>query len=119
MGRWAEIQVYHRGHGEWYHRTMGKATEGKRIFVNHPGEGYIGVGIVTKEKTPAPEFMVDIDGEEEEIPITEAPLEGDLSRDEEDPDLREYLIGVDWIETRDIEKRILGKRAIRKPEYNY
>lgn len=91
------------GGGEWYHRTMGKAAEGKRIFVNHPGEGYIGVGIVTEEKTAAPEFMVNVEGEEDEIPITEAPLEGDLSRDEEDPDLREYLIGVDWIETRDIE----------------
>jgi len=104
--RWEDGRKYGfitGGHGEWYHRTMGKAAEGKRIFVNHPGEGYIGVGIVTQEKTPAPEFIVDVEGEEEEIPITEAPLEGDLSKDSEDPDLREYLIGVDWIETRDIE----------------
>ncbi|SEH11525.1 Protein of unknown function DUF91 [Natronorubrum sediminis] len=104
--RWEDGRKYGfitGGHGEWYHRTMGKAKEGKRIFVNHPGEGYIGVGIVTQEKTPAPEFMVDVEGEEDEIPITEAPLEGDLSKDSEDPDLREYLIGVDWIETRDIE----------------
>ena len=82
---------------------MGKATEGKRIFVNCPGKGYIGVGTVTQEKTPAPEFMVEVEGEEEDVPITEAPLEGDLSRDAEDPDLREYLIGVDWIETRGID----------------
>ena len=81
---------------------MGKAAEGKRIFVNCPGEGYIGVGMVTQEKTPAPEFMIEIEGKEEEIPITKAPLEGDLSRDAADPDLREYLIGVDWIETRGI-----------------
>ena len=46
--------------------------------------------------------MVNVEGSEDEVPITEAPLEGDLSRDKEDPDLREYLIGVDWIETRDI-----------------
>lgn len=97
------------GHGEWYHRTMGKAKEGKRIFVNNPGEGYIGVGMVTQEKTPAPDFMVNVEGEEDEIPITEAPLEGDLSRDAEDPDLREYLIGVDWIETRDIENAFWEK----------
>jgi hypothetical protein len=104
--KWKDGQKYGfitGGHGEWYHKTMGKATEGKRIFVNSPGEGYIGVGIVTQEKTPAPEFMVDVEGQEEEVPITEAPLEGDLSRDAEDPDLREYLIGVDWIETREIE----------------
>lgn len=110
--RWADAREYGfitGGHGEWYHRTMGKATEGKRIFVNNPGEGYIGVGIVTQEKTAAPDFMVNVKGEEEEIPITEAPLEGDLSRDAEDPDLREYLIGVDWIQTRDIENAFWEK----------
>jgi hypothetical protein len=97
------------GHGEWYHQTMGMATEGQRIFVHCPGEGYIGVGIVTQEKTPAPEFMIDIEGEEDEVPITEAPLGGDLSRDEEDPDLREYLIGVDWVETRGIDNAFWEK----------
>lgn len=97
------------GQGEWYHRTMGKAKEGKRIFVNHPGKGYIGVGEVTQEKTPAPEFMVAVEEGEEEVPITEAPLEGDLSQNAEDPDLREYLIGVDWIETRDVENAFWEK----------
>lgn len=103
--RWEDAREYGfitGGHGEWYHRTMGKATEGKRVFVYNPGEGYIGVGIVTQEKTAAPEFMVKGE-EDDEIPITEAPLEGDLSRDEEDPDLREYLIRVEWEKTRDIE----------------
>ena len=53
--------------------------------------------------------MIDLEDEEEEIPITKAPLEGDLGRDAEDPDLREYLIGVDWIETRDIEEAFWEK----------
>ena len=103
------------GHGEWYHRTMGKATEDKRVFVYLPGEGYIGVGIVTQEKTPAPEFTIDIEDGEDEILITDSSLEGDLSRDEEDPDLREYLIGVDWIRTRDIDDAFWEKGLYANP----
>lgn len=53
--------------------------------------------------------MVNVDGEDEKIPITEAPLEGDLSRAAEVPDLREYLIGVDWIETCDIDNAFWEK----------
>ena len=93
------------GGGEWYHRTMDKVTEGSRIFVYPPGDGYIGVGTVTNEKTPADQFMVE-DGTK---PITEAPLEGDLSRHKDDPDLREYLIGVDWIETVNMNNAIWEK----------
>ncbi|WP_079977512.1 PDDEXK family nuclease [Halococcus sediminicola] len=110
--KWEDAREYGfitGGHGEWYHRTMEKVAEGKRIFVYNPGEGYIGVGIVTQEKTPAPEFMVSVEGEEDEIPITEAPLKGDLSRDEEDPDLREYLIGVEWEKTLDVENAFWEK----------
>jgi len=95
------------GHGEWYHRTMGTATEGSRLFVYHPQKGYIGVGIVTQEKTPANEYEIEID--DETVPLTEAPLEGDLSRDAEDPDLREYVIGVDWQDVRELENAVWEK----------
>lgn len=99
--KWSDAREYGfiaGGGGEWYHRTMNKATEGSRVFAYHPGDGYIGVGTVTQEKTPAHEFMV----EDGDTPITKAPLDGDLSRNKDDPDLREYLIGVDWIETVDM-----------------
>ncbi|MDQ2073527.1 hypothetical protein RBH20_13390 [Haloarcula sp. H-GB4] len=106
--KWSDAREYGfitGGGGEWYHRTMDKATEGSRIFVYHPGDGYIGVGTVTQEKTPADEFMIE-DGNK---PITEAQLEGDLSQNKDDPDLREYLIGVDWIETVDMNDAIWEK----------
>ncbi|EMA25653.1 hypothetical protein [Haloarcula argentinensis] len=106
--KWSDAREYGfitGGGGEWYHRTMGKATEGSRIFVYHPGDGYIGVGTVTQEKTPAHKFMIE-DGNR---PITEAQLEGDLSQNKDDPDLREYLIGVDWIETVDMNDAIWEK----------
>lgn len=108
--KWSDAREYGfitGGNGEWFHRTMGKATRGSRLFVYHPGEGYTGVGIVRQEKTPAPDFMVTVNGEE--MPITKASLDGDLSRNADDPDLREYLIGVDWIETRDINNAVWEK----------
>jgi hypothetical protein len=97
---WSDAREYgfiSGGGGEWYSRTMGKASVGSRLFVYHPGNGYIGVGTVRQEKTPVTEFTLD-DG----TPILDADLDGDLSRNADDPELREYLIGVDWIETRDI-----------------
>ncbi len=105
--RWSDAREYGfvaAGQGTWYSRTMGKASEGDRLFVYSPGEGYIGVGIVNQEKTAAPDFEV-----EDGTPITEADLDGDLSKNEDDPELREYLIGVDWVRTRDIENAIWEK----------
>lgn len=99
--KWSDAREYgfiSAGDGEWYHRTMDKATEGSRLFVYHPGEGYIGVGIVTREKTAAPQFTINGG----ETLITGAPLDGDLSVNQDDPDLREYLIGINWTETLDI-----------------
>lgn len=106
--KWSDAREYGfiaGGGGEWYHRTMDRATVGSRVFAYHPGDGYIGVGEVTQEKTPAHEFMV----EDGDTPITEAPLDGDLSQNKDDPDLREYLIGVDWIETVDMENAVWEK----------
>ncbi len=106
--KWSDAREYGfiaGGGGEWFHRTMGKASEGMRVFAYHPGDGYIGVGTVTQEKTPADEFMV----EDRETPITEAPLDGDLSQNKDDPELREYLIGVDWIETVEMENAVWEK----------
>ncbi len=105
--KWSDAREYgfiSAGGGEWYHRTMDNATEGSRLFVYHPGEGYIGVGTITREKTPAPEFMVEEAGEE--IPITEADLDGDLSENQEDSELREYLLGIDWEETVDVDSAV-------------
>lgn len=89
------------GQGEWYSRTLGQLFVGARVFVHIPSEGYVGVGEVTREKTPVTEFEVDEDGETKSI----LDVDLDASRMDEnadDPELREYLVGVEWKDTRPV-----------------
>lgn len=90
------------GQGEWYSRTLDQLFVGARVFVHIPTEGYVGVGEVTREKTPVTEFDIQVNGETKNI------LEADLHAEQmdenaDDPDLREYLVGVDWKDTRPVE----------------
>lgn len=73
-----------------------------RVFVHIPGEGYVGVGVVTQEKTSVQEFTVDItDGEQSILDVElEAPS---MDENADDPEQHEYLVGVDWTDTRDID----------------
>ncbi|WP_254862270.1 endonuclease NucS domain-containing protein [Halovivax gelatinilyticus] len=88
------------GQGEWYSRTLGQLSPGDRVFVHAPSEGYVGVGEVTREKTPVKEFTVDEDGERS---ILKEDLDADrIDENMEDPEQREYLVGVDWTDTRPI-----------------
>jgi hypothetical protein len=96
------------GQGEWYQHGMQQVYEGGRIFAYIPGRadaptrGYVGVGIVTQEKTPVTEFEVELDGERK--PILDCDLNANLGKNKDDPSMREYLIGVDWIETLPLEE---------------
>lgn len=95
------------GQGEWYQHGMKQPYEGSRLFAYLPGrseaptKGYLGVGSVTQTKTPVTEFEVEHD--EETKPILECDLHADLGRNKDDPTMREYLIGVEWIETLPLE----------------
>jgi hypothetical protein len=90
------------GQGEWYSRTLGQLFVGARVFVHIPSEGYVGVGEVTREKTTVTEFEVDEDGETTNI--LDADLDADrMDENADDPELREYLVGVDWKDTRSVE----------------
>ena len=93
------------GQGRWYSRTLEQLFEGARIFVRVPQEGYVGVGEVTSEVVPVTEFEVENDGEI--TPILEAPLDAE-AMDENVDDLEkcEYVVGVEWFDTRDIEDAV-------------
>ena len=101
---WSDAQQYGfvaAGQGKWYHRTMDRLFVGARIFVNSPGDGYIGIGEVTTEKMPVTDFDVEVNGDR--MNILNAELEAEaMDRNKDDPDMREYLVGVDWTETRPI-----------------
>ena len=98
---WEDARTYgfiSGGQGTWYSRTLDQLAIGDRVFVHIPGEGYVGVGEVTQEKTAITEFDVETDAGPQEL------LELDLNApamDEhaEDPDLREYVVGIEWLDT--------------------
>ncbi|WP_266159727.1 hypothetical protein [Dyella silvatica] len=47
------------GGGHWFTRTLNLLTPSARVWINRPGVGYLGVGVVTGEPTSALDFMVD------------------------------------------------------------
>lgn len=61
---WTEAVKYgfiSAGGSSWYTRTLGILEPGGRVWVNRPGQGYLGVGIIESGPTPASEFLVETD----------------------------------------------------------
>lgn len=86
------------GGGKWYSQTLSNLFPGARVFVNIPGFGFVGVGIVEEGSRPITDFAVEVDGKT--TPILEAPLQSHgLDNFKDDPDLCEYLVRVRWLKT--------------------
>ena len=94
------------GGGSWYSKTLRKLELGSRIWVNVPGNGYVGVGNVLDKATPITKFTVlDESGLEclikevvDQTPSTEKP-----------EDELEYYVRVDWIKAVPLEQAIKEK----------
>lgn len=99
---WVDAREYgfvSGGQGEWYSRTLSQLSVDDRIFVHIPREGYVGVGTVTNEKMPVKEFEAETDDGTK--PILDAELDAPaMDENADDEALREYLVGVDWSDTR-------------------
>ena len=84
------------GGGAWYTRTLSQLKEGDRVWVNYPGVGYLGVGVVTGIVMKAIDFRV------KEKSLAELDTKVDYKKanftDSED-DLAEYIVPVKWIKT--------------------
>lgn len=84
------------GGGRWYSQTLAMLEPGKRVFVNIPGTGYVGVGVVKSAVVPVAEFTVDVDGKM--TPILQVPLKAPkMNENVGDPERCEYVVGVDWL----------------------
>jgi hypothetical protein len=55
------LGFFRAGGGAWYSRTLDLLEEGSRIWVNIPGQGYVGVGEVLGTKKSQYEFTVQVD----------------------------------------------------------
>ena len=105
---WEDAQKYgfvSGGQGRWYSRTLEQLHPGARVFVHIPGQGYVGIGEVTSEAVPVTEF--EVKHRDEIMPILEAPLNAEaMDENAGDAELCEYLVEIDWTETKDIESAI-------------
>jgi hypothetical protein len=97
------------GGGPWYTGTLKKLPTGGRVFVNLPGRGYVGVGIVVGAAVPARDFEVTADGHQ--VPLVDAArLAPNLAVIAEgDDDETEWVVPIAWVATRTREDAISFK----------
>jgi len=99
---WDEARKYgfiSAGGGSWYTKSLTMLTEDARIWVNLPGEGYVGVGRVVEGAVPIDEFKVD-DGSGNQVPITSLPAKiAQSTTASQAPEKAEHLVRGEWIKT--------------------
>ncbi len=85
------------GGKSWYSNTLDLLSPNSRIWVNIPGSGYVGVGVVTESRVPVDDFHVTCDdGTKRRILETDARI-GNKTLYSEDPDRCEYMVRVNWL----------------------
>lgn len=86
------------GGGEWFTRTLKLLVPGSRVWVNCPGSGYVGVGIVMGEPVVAKEFMVDTNqGRRPYLEVGK--MSQELLANASDPEKAERFVSIKWITT--------------------
>jgi hypothetical protein len=96
------------GGGTWYSKTLNQLEVGKRVWVNIPGKGYVGVGEVMDSVVKVDKFLVET--EDGEKPIIELPVKApDMFKDKDNEDLAEYLVRIKWLKTVSVENAIKEK----------
>lgn len=99
---WEQGQKYGyiaAGGGPFYSRTLYTLEEGARIWVNSPGDGYIGVGVVKGPPVTAQDFLVkDVNGAE--VPLSSLPtVDREVMRGINDPGNENFVVPVEWVKT--------------------
>jgi hypothetical protein len=103
------------GHGDKYRKAMESLFEGARVWAAIPSSraaggahGYVGVGRVTAVAVGVNDF--DVEAEGATTNILQAPLEAtNMGWDADDPELCEYLVRVEWLDTRPREEAVWEK----------
>lgn len=84
--------------GAWYTRTLKQLSTGDRVWVNIPGRGYVGVGIVEGPRQPLADFTLEVGGEHR--PASEVLHDGTYARDKiDDPEACAYFVPIRWRQT--------------------
>ena len=98
---WPDAQRYgyiSAGNGKWYSQTLNLLSPGDRVWVNIPQTGYVGVGRVAGRRQIAADVRVSTpDGDR---PVLDVIRDADrYRRNASDPDLAEYFVPVQWLDT--------------------
>lgn len=96
---WEDAKKYgfiSAGRGRWYSNTLSLLSPGDRVWVNIPGTGYVGVGIVTETVQQAKDVFFEVKGKK--VKMSDLSLEGNYFHSK-NPDLAEYVVKVNWIKT--------------------
>jgi hypothetical protein len=108
---WDDCQKYgfvSASGGNWYTKTLKLLPVDARVFVCVPKRGYVGVGIVKDLAVSVNQFKVTVDGIEK--PILEADLKAKkMGENADDPEKCEYLVRIDWLKTKPLDKAIWEK----------
>ena len=105
---WAEA-VEHgficAGGGAWYSRTLQLLSSGDRIWVNVPGEGFVGVGRVLGKALRASEFEIQVEGVSS--PALHVLKDATYHREHiNDDDKSEYFVPVQWLDTVSVDRAV-------------
>ncbi len=92
------------GGGTWYTRTLSMLTPGDRVWVNVPGQGYVGVGTVLGQSVRANQFQVEVDGVQQPfLDVAQANYHQQYVDDEEKS---EYFVPVEWLSTKPLNQAV-------------
>lgn len=92
--------------GDFYSKRLDQLSIGDRIFAYQKQSGYIGYGVITKTKQLASEFQTS------EGPLFDQNLEQQqIKKNENDPTMAEYVVGVDWQRTFELDNAKTFKGA--------
>lgn len=80
--------------GRQYTDKLGNLSIGDPVFYYQKGNGYLGYGVVSKEKVPAADFV--LPGDRRLVDAVDQPY---LLENASDPDLACYVVGIDWKRT--------------------
>ncbi len=110
--QWEDAKKYGficAGGGSWYSNTLSLLEPGARIWVNIPGDGYVGVGLVKDPVVPIDDFRVK-NNKGKMVRILTLPLKAKNHRTvKKNPEKAEYMVRVKWIKTLPVEKAIKEK----------
>jgi hypothetical protein len=91
------------GGGSWYTNTLSMLHIGDRFWVNIPGIGYAGVGVVTEEAKPVKDVTFTVD--DTEVPFLQLSLDGKYYTQVAEEE-QEYIVKVKWIRQFDMKNAV-------------